>query len=116
MPVHMLPPPPPDNRMSDLDSPLATRNRPLHYSRDYRRKRIKADPNYAKKEQRCQKAWLRRKLRRCPEFAEVVALNNRLNKLRGIIEDHKRKLALAERELISKAKLYNALREKCRGK
>ena len=92
------------------------RKRPPHYARDYRRRRIIADPNYAKKEQQRRRHWLTLKLARCPQYAEVSRLNNRLNKLREQVRSYTARLKRTERELIATAKRYNTLREQCRGK
>ena len=92
------------------------RKRPLHYSRDYRRRRCIADPDYLKAHNERTRKWAKEKVKRCPEYAEVMRLNNRLNRLREMIANIHRTLAKRERELIAKAKRYNLLRERCKGK
>ena len=92
------------------------RNRPPHYSRDYRRRRCIADPDYLKAHNERTRKWAAEKIKRCPEYAELIRVNNRLNKLRQIIADHQHTLAKRERELIATAKRYTILRERCKGK
>ena len=92
------------------------RKRPPHYSRDYRRHRAIADPSYLKTERKRQAKWFAEKVKRCPAYAEVERLNNRLNKLRELVRSRLAKAKQAELELIATAKRYNSLREKCKGK
>ena len=92
------------------------RNRPAHYSRDYRRRRAKADPNYLKAHNERSRAWAAEKVKRCPEYAQGIKLNNRLNKLRELIIARRCRVARTQRELIATERRYNALRERCKGK
>jgi Tfp pilus assembly protein PilF len=92
------------------------RNRPPHYSRDYRRRRAKADPAYLKTELAWKEKWLTKKLRRCPEYAEVLKLHIRISQLRNRFDYHSKLAAKLERELVQNAERYVALRERCKGK
>jgi len=92
------------------------RNRPPHYSRDLRRRRIKRDPEYARQLEANTKRYQVEKTKRCPQYAEVMRLTHRLHNLREKVKRRTLAVVQAERELIATAKRYNILRERCKGK